>query len=106
MKDSILRLGCDTGLRVMCKKCLVSGRVQGVFYRGSAARRARELGVRGYAKNLADGRVEVLACGEPDAVQTFVEWLWIGSSASQVTAVEVSDMACDPAGLHEHFSTA
>ena len=76
---------------MVCKKCLVSGRVQGVFYRGSAAQRARELGVRGYARNLADGRVEVLACGEEEAVLTFVSWLWTGSSASKVTAVEVAD---------------
>jgi acylphosphatase len=76
---------------MICKKCLVSGRVQGVFYRGSAAQRARELGVRGYARNLADGRVEVLACGEDEAVRTFVSWLWTGSSASKVTAVEVTD---------------
>ncbi|MGH8180021.1 MAG: acylphosphatase [Steroidobacteraceae bacterium] len=87
---------------MICKKCFVSGRVQGVFYRGSAAQRARELGVRGYARNLADGRVEVLACGEDEAVQTFVSWLWTGSSASKVTAVEVAD-AMDPgtpAGFH------
>ncbi|HZT00945.1 MAG TPA: acylphosphatase [Steroidobacteraceae bacterium] len=76
---------------MICKKCLVSGRVQGVFYRGAAAQRARELGVRGYARNLPDGRVEVLACGEGEAVQTFVDWLWTGSSASRVTAVEVAD---------------
>jgi acylphosphatase len=76
---------------MICRKCLVAGRVQGVFYRGSAAQRARELGVRGYARNLPDGRVEVLACGESDAVQTFIEWLWIGSSASKVSAVEVAD---------------
>lgn len=69
----------------------MAGRVQGVFYRGTAAQRARELGVRGYARNLPDGRVEVLACGESDAVQTFIEWLWTGSSASKVTAVEVAD---------------
>ena len=87
---------------MICKKCLVSGRVQGVFYRGSAAQRARELGVRGYARNLADGRVEVLACGEEEAVQTFVSWLWTGSSASRVTAVEVADAPHDdtPAGFH------
>jgi len=87
---------------MICKKCLVSGRVQGVFYRGSAAQRARELGVRGYARNLADGRVEVLACGEEEAVRTFVSWLWTGSSASQVTAVEVTDAPQDgaPAGFH------
>ena len=76
---------------MICKKCLVSGRVQGVFYRGAAAQRARELGVRGYARNLPDGRVEVLACGEEAAVQTFVGWLWTGSSAAKVSAVEVAD---------------
>src|SRR5437762_7157132 len=43
-------------LRMICKKCLVIGRVQGVFYRHTAARRAQELGVSGYAHNLADGR--------------------------------------------------
>ena len=53
---------------MMCKKCLVGGRVQGVFYRATAARRAQELGIHGYARNLADGRVEVLACGEEAAV--------------------------------------
>lgn len=88
---------------MICKKCLVSGRVQGVFYRGSAAQRARELGVRGYARNLPDGRVEVLACGEAQVVQSFVEWLWVGSSASKVTAVEVTDAPEShgaPAGFH------
>ena len=77
--------------RVICKKCLVSGRVQGVFYRGTAAQRARELGVRGHARNLPDGRVEVLVCGEEQAVQTFVSWLWTGSAAAKVSAVEVAD---------------
>lgn len=86
---------------MICKKCFVSGRVQGVFYRGSAAQRARELGVRGYARNLADGRVEVLACGDEEAVLTFVSWLWTGSSASKVTAVEVADATdqATPAGF-------
>ena len=81
----------------------MAGRVQGVFYRGTAAQRARELGVRGYARNLPDGRVEVLACGESAAVQTFIEWLWTGSSASKVTAVEVTEVEQDeraPAGFH------
>lgn len=89
---------------MICKKCLVSGRVQGVFYRGSAARRARDLGVRGYARNLPDGRVEVLACGEEEAVQTFVSWLWTGSSAARVSAVDVADAPehheRPPSGFH------
>lgn len=76
---------------MVCKKCLVSGRVQGVFYRATCAHRADELGVRGYARNLADGRVEVLACGEEAAVREFVQWLWTGSAACKVAAVEVAD---------------
>jgi acylphosphatase len=78
---------------VICKKCLVGGRVQGVFYRATVAQRARELRVTGYAKNLSDGRVEVLACGDDDAVRTLVEWLWVGSSASKVTAVQAIDVS-------------
>ncbi len=80
----------------VCKKCWVSGRVQGVYYRGAASVRARELGIVGYAKNLPDGRVEVLAYGDPEAVAAFIEWLWVGSSASRVTGVAVEDSSeCD-----------
>lgn len=78
---------------MVCRKCLVGGRVQGVFYRATAAHRARELSITGFAKNLPDGRVEVLACGEPEAVQTFIDWLWIGSSASKVTSVEATEVS-------------
>jgi acylphosphatase len=73
--------------------------VQGVFYRASAAQRARELGVRGYAKNLPDGRVEVLAVGDADNVNAFIEWLWAGSTASKVTSVDTTEIALPP---HEH----
>jgi len=76
---------------VIGKIARVSGRVQGVFYRGAAAARARELDIRGHARNLPDGRVEVLAFGSESAVASFIEWLWVGSSASKVVAVEVED---------------
>jgi acylphosphatase len=89
---------------VQCKRFLVAGRVQGVFYRASAARRARELGIAGHARNLPDGRVEVLACGTGDGLREFEAWLWIGSSASKVTAVEVSEVA-PPAQRPAGFST-
>ena len=75
----------------IAKMCWVSGRVQGVYYRGTAVSRAREMGITGYARNLPDGRVEVLAQGTDAAVTAFIEWLWIGSSASRVTGVEVRD---------------
>ena len=91
---------------MICKKCLVAGRVQGVFYRATAARRAHELAVRGYARNLPDGRVEVLAHGEEESVRIFVDWLWTGSSASKVTSVEVSDLAPDSVQLSADFHTS
>jgi acylphosphatase len=93
-------------LGMVCKKCLVGGRVQGVFYRATAARRARELGIDGHARNLPDGRVEVMACGDEAAVGIFVEWLWTGSSASRVTSVEVSDAALEAANVRPGFRTA
>jgi acylphosphatase len=65
--------------------------VQGVYYRGTAVSRAREMGISGYARNLPDGRVEVLAQGEEGVVAAFIRWLWVGSSAAKVTGVEVCD---------------
>ncbi len=89
---------------MLCLTCLVSGRVQGVYYRATCATRARELGVTGYARNLPDGRVEVLACGEEGPVKQFAEWLWEGSSASRVTAVDVREVPV-PAQPPEDFRT-
>jgi acylphosphatase len=91
---------------MVCKKALVGGRVQGVYYRATAQRRAQQLGIGGYARNLPDGRVEVLAWGDEQAVEAFVTWLWIGSSASKVTSVEVLDAPADPFTAHEGFHTA
>lgn len=90
---------------MICKRCLVSGRVQGVWYRASAQQRARELQVAGYARNLPDGQVEVLVHGEPDAVGQFVAWLWVGSTASRVTAVECQEVDAAQVQLPQHFST-
>jgi acylphosphatase len=86
-----------------CLRCHVAGRVQGVWYRASTRERAVQLGLDGYARNLTDGRVEVLACGEPAALQALREWLWQGSPAAEVDAVECSEVEeAVPAG----FSTA
>jgi acylphosphatase len=90
---------------MICKRCVVGGRVQGVFYRATAARRAHELAITGYARNLPDGRVEVLACGEHEAVHTFVSWLWIGSSAAKVISVEVHDVILEPEQIPIGFQT-
>jgi acylphosphatase len=77
---------------MICRRSFVSGRVQGVFYRATCVRKAQEMGVTGFARNLADGRVEVLACGEAPQVEAFVQWLWEGSPASKVTAVESTEV--------------
>lgn len=74
------------------RKYLVAGRVQGVYYRATAARHARELQISGYAINLPDGRVEVLAYGREAALAELVKRLWAGSSASKVTSVEVFEI--------------
>jgi acylphosphatase len=73
---------------MVCMRYKVSGRVQGVFFRASTQREARSLGITGYAKNMPDGSVEVLACGPQPAVEQLGEWLWVGPPAARVSHVE------------------
>ena len=80
---------------MIARRCFVAGRVQGVFYRASTRARAEALGVTGHARNLPDGRVEVLACGKPDAVEALCKWLWQGSPASHVGAVEIEEVTLE-----------
>ena len=63
-----------------------------MFYRASTRARAEALGVTGHARNLPDGRVEVLACGAPEAVDALCAWLWAGSPGSSVSAVAIEDL--------------
>jgi acylphosphatase len=67
---------------------LISGRVQGVFFRGATQTQAQHLGLRGYARNLADGRVEVLAAGAPEALAELAHWLHRGPPQARVDGVE------------------
>jgi acylphosphatase len=88
----------------IARRCRVSGRVQGVFYRASTRARAQSLGVTGHARNLPDGSVEVLACGPPAAVERLCGWLWQGPPAATVASVEIEELAPDampgrPAGF-------
>lgn len=72
-----------------CIKALVTGKVQGVWYRRAAQEQALTAGVTGHAKNLPDGRVEVILCGEGEAVNAVVKWLWKGPPGAKVTHVEL-----------------
>lgn len=76
----------------VCKRYFVSGRVQGVFFRASAAREAARLELAGRARNLADGRVEVLACGTPGAIEAFEQWLAVGPRLAKVSGIEAQDV--------------
>ncbi len=87
------------------KRFLVSGRVQGVFFRASAAQRGRVLGLRGFARNLADGRVELLAAGPEDALAALEHWLWQGPPLASVASVEVKEVEPD-ARLPEGFEVS
>ncbi|MGH8157185.1 MAG: acylphosphatase [Rhodanobacter sp.] len=71
---------------------IVSGRVQGVFYRASTREQALALGLAGHARNLPDGRVEVLASGPADALVALEHWLRRGPPAARVEAVGREDL--------------
>ncbi len=77
-------------------RCLVAGRVQGVFFRASTREQALRLGLTGYARNLPDGRVEVLAFGPAPALEQLRDWLRVGPPHAQVTAVTSEFVPCQP----------
>lgn len=81
-------------------RCVVVGRVQGVYYRAATAEQAARLRIDGWVKNLADGRVEVVAAGEASAVAELASWLWKGPPAARVSAVHVEEWTNDvPSGF-------
>ena len=67
---------------------VVRGRVQGVYFRASAQREARQLGLTGWVKNRIDGAVELVAEGEEDQVKDFLAWSQQGPSTARVDKVE------------------
>jgi len=75
----------------------VSGRVQGVFFRATCARLAREAGLGGYVRNLPDGRLEAAFEGDEPAVDAMVDWCRRGPDLAWVDSVEavLEDLAGD-----------
>jgi acylphosphatase len=76
---------------VVRKRVLVSGEVQGVFYRDTCRRVAGQQGVAGWARNLPDGRVEAVFEGDAESVERLVRWARRGPSEAWVTAMDVHD---------------
>jgi acylphosphatase len=70
---------------------MVSGRVQGVFYRATCAERAREEGLAGWVRNASDGRVEAVFEGPGEAVEAMVAWCREGPPSARVAAVDVAE---------------
>jgi len=83
------------------RRFLISGRVQGVFYRSSAKSLAKTLGLCGWVRNLADGRVECMACGGLEQLEKLEKWLEIGPKYAKVTNIVVTTES--PAELAETF---
>jgi acylphosphatase len=86
----------------ICVRCMVSGKVQGVFFRAATRQQAVQLGIQGYARNHPDGRVEVLACGKPAAIGQLKAWLTKGPPAARVSGVTCEPV---PAQTLQGFST-
>ena len=84
------------------KRVIVEGRVQGVFFRDSTRRRARELGLSGFVRNLPDGGVEAVFEGEPSAVAEAVTWIRRGPPYARVRHVEIRDE--EPSGELSGFT--
>jgi acylphosphatase len=81
------------------KRVVVSGQVQGVFFRDSCRRRAQQLGVGGWATNTSSGEVEACFEGEEGAVDEMVEWCRTGPEGADVGSVEVHDE--QPEGIED-----
>lgn len=81
---------------VSCRCFLVSGRVQGVFFRASTQEQAQRLGLTGWVRNLPDGSVELVACGEAPTLAALESWLWQGPPSARVESVRIRDIVVQP----------
>ncbi len=75
-----------------CRHFLVLGQVQGVFFRATTEATARRLGLTGWVRNLRDGRVELVACGEEARLKELEQWLWQGPPRARVEQVVSDDI--------------
>lgn len=76
----------------ICVKALITGMVQGVGFRYHTAHEGLKRGLTGYARNLPDGSVEVLACGHEEKVSELLLWLRTGPRMSRVEGVETEEI--------------
>ena len=72
---------------------LISGRVQGVWFRSSTKQKAEQLGVTGWVRNTKDGRVEAIFEGEENSVKSLIEWCHHGPPLAKIEKVEVNNQS-------------
>ncbi len=82
-----MQINSLTKSKLVTHKAIVTGKVQGVYYRATTKEQALAMGLTGYAKNLSDGSVEVMVHGHQEKVEQLVTWLWQGPPMSKVTSV-------------------
>lgn len=82
-------------MSLICKRFYISGKVQGVWFRANTQQQAEQLNITGYAKNLADQRVEVVACGETAKLQLLEQWLHKGPPLAEVESVTIEEIALE-----------
>ena len=75
-----------------CRHFLVTGSVQGVFYRAATQETARRLGLGGWVRNCADGNVELVACGDAAKLKELEQWLWQGPPRARGAQGHVNDV--------------
>ena len=75
-----------------CVQIQVNGKVQGVWFRASTQRKAHELNIKGFVKNLPNGDVYIEAEGEENALEDFIKWCHQGSDHSRVDNVIISEL--------------
>jgi acylphosphatase len=84
-------------MTIIARHLMITGRVQGVFYRNWAVEQARGLGLAGWVRNRADGSVEAIVEGAPDAVDRMIGLADEGPPAAKVARIDV--MGIEPGGL-------
>ena len=76
---------------------LVSGRVQGVYFRMFTRNKAKQLGIKGHTRNLPDGRVEIIAEADTVSLEKFIQWCHKGPITARVDQVELTELEQDDA---------
>jgi acylphosphatase len=80
---------------MIAKHIIVKGKVQGVFFRRNAQQKANELNIKGWVKNTDNDNVEIIAQGDENNLQQFIEWCKEGPERAEVEDVEINDKKID-----------